>query len=437
MPMPHGFELSLKAGVRKRELFGWAMYDFANSGYTTVILTAVYAAYFVGSVAQGATWATLAWTASLSLSYLVVMLTIPAISLQADARGNKLQWLRWSTLGCVITTAALAWPHSDHLWLAILLLVLSNVFYSYGESLIAAFLPEIARPHALGRVSGWGWGWGYLGGMLTLGLCLAYVLQAQANDQPATQFVPVTLWMTAGIFGVAALLTFAFLRERAVLNTQQAQAAMTWPQAVRVSLQGLQTSYQSTRDFVDFRRLLYCTVAYQAGVAVAITIAAIYAEQVIGFEPQETMILIFALNIAAAVGALGFGHVQDVLGHKRALAMTLVIWILTCLIAAWSSSKGEFWIAATLAGIAMGSSQSAGRAMVGQFSPEARRAEFFGLWSVAIRLASIIGPLSYGLITLVTQGQHRIAIVATALFFVAGLWILKSIQMERGAAAAH
>ncbi|MDV7393480.1 hypothetical protein RZS08_19050, partial [Arthrospira platensis SPKY1] len=122
--MPHGFELSLKAGVRKRELFGWAMYDFANSGYTTVILTAVYAAYFVGSVAQGATWATLAWTASLSLSYLVVMLTLPAISLQADARGNKLQWLRWSTMGCVITTAALAWPHSDHLWLAILLLVL-------------------------------------------------------------------------------------------------------------------------------------------------------------------------------------------------------------------------------------------------------------------------------------------------------------------------
>lgn len=437
MSSPKGFEQSLKEGVRKRELFGWAMYDFANSGYTTVILTAVYAAYFVGSVAQGAPWATLAWTASLSMSYLLVMLTIPAISLQADARGNKLQWLRFSTLGCVITTAALAWPHSDHLWLAIVLLVLSNVFYSYGESLIAAFLPEIARPNTLGRVSGWGWGWGYVGGMLTLGLCLAYVLQAQAKNHPATQFVPVTLWITAIIFGLAALVTFVFLRERAVVNTQEARSSLTWAQAVRVSLQSLQTSYQSTRHFVDFRRLLHCTVAYQAGVAVAITIAAIYAEQVIGFEPQETMILIFALNVAAAVGALSFGHVQDALGHKRALALTLVIWILTCLVAAWSSTKGEFWIAATLAGVAMGSSQSAGRAMVGLLSPESRRAEFFGLWSVAIRLASIIGPLSYGIITLITQGQHRVAIVATALFFVVGLWMLKSIQMERGVAAAN
>ena len=437
MSSPKGFEQLLKAGVRKRELFGWAMYDFANSGYTTVILTAVYSAYFVGSVAQGASWATLAWTASLSLSYLLVMLTIPAISLQADARGNKLQWLRFSTLGCVITTAALAWPHSDYLWLAIVLLVLSNLFYSYGESLIAAFLPEIARPNTLGRVSGWGWGWGYVGGMLTLGLCLTYVLQAQAKNQPATQFVPVTLWITAIIFGLAALVTFVFLRERAVLNPQEPRSALTWAQALRVSLQSFQTSYQSTRHFVDFRRLLHCTVAYQAGVAVAITIAAIYAEQVIGFEPQETMILIFALNIAAAVGALGFGHVQDALGHKRALAFTLVIWILTCLVAAWSSTKGEFWIAATLAGVAMGSSQSAGRAMVGLLSPETRRAEFFGLWSVAIRLASIIGPLSYGIITLITQGQHRVAIVATALFFVAGLWLLKSIQMERGVAAAN
>jgi UMF1 family MFS transporter len=177
-------------------------------------------------------------------------------------------------------------------------------------------------------------------------------------------------------------------------------------------------------------------VFYQGGVAVAISLAAIYAESVIGFQPQETMVLIFVLNLAAAAGAFAWGYLQDRIGHKVALGSTLVGWIATCLIAGLSTTKGEFWWAAAIAGLCMGSSQSAGRAMAGMFAPPRQLAEFYGLWTFAIRLASIIGPLTYGGITWATGGNQRMAIVSTAVMFVIGLALLTKVNVPRGRTAA-
>ena len=425
----------LNPGVAPREVWGWAMYDFANSGYTTVVLTAVFAAYFVGGVAGGADWATLAWTSALSLSYLVVMLTMPSIGAWADLRARKKPLLMATTVGCVLGTAALAlvpqFEGSTRVVVAMALIVVSNVFFSYGESLIAAFLPELARGEAMGRVSGWGWSLGYVGGMLALGLSLGYVLWAQAQGQKADAFVPVTMLITAVVYGLAACVTFAWLRERAVPRPEPDGAG-----GLAASLRQLRGTLRQARHYRDFMWLLASAVFYQGGVAVAIALAAIYAEQVIGFKSTETMVLIFVLNIAAAAGAFAFGHGQDRIGHKRALAITLVGWIATCVIAALTTTKGGFWWAAAIAGACMGSSQSAGRALAGLFAPPAQTAEFFGLWSFALRLASVLGPLSYGLITWATGGNQRIAIAGTSVLFVLGLVLLLPVQPERGRAAA-
>jgi MFS transporter, UMF1 family len=426
---------ALQPGVKKREVFGWAMYDFANSGYTTVVLTAVYSAYFVGGIAQKAEWASFAWTLALSISYAIVMLTMPALGAYADLRAKKKTLLGITTAGCVLATIALAWPGAGAVASAMVLIVVSNTFFAYGESLIAAFLPELARKDALGKVSGWGWSFGYVGGMLTLGLCLAYVLWAQSQKIPAAQFVPVTLFITASIYGLAALATFVWLKERTPAKKSPMEvpqsAASTW----KASWAQLRHTYAQTRDYKDFMWLLGSAIFYQGGVAVAIALAAIYAEQVIGFLPQETMVLIFLLNIAAALGAFGFGYLQDRVGHKLALAMTLVGWIATCVIAAMTTTKDAFWWAAAIAGFCMGSSQSSGRAMVGLFAPQKQLAEFYGLWGFAVRLASIIGPISYGAITWATGGDHRTAILSTAVLFALGLLMLIPINVARGRAA--
>jgi len=419
---------ALNPGVAPREVVAWSMYDFANSGFTTVVLTAVFNAYFVGAVAGNAPWATLAWTGALAVSSLLVILTMPAIGAWADARGAKKPLLLVSTLGCVLGTAGLALAQPGNVALAIVLVILANWFYNTGESLVGAFLPELARPHALGKVSGWGWAFGYFGGMLTLGLSLAWVLAAQARGETAAQFVPVTMLITAAVFAIASVPIFLVLRERA---RPQGGAAGSGDAFAR-----LRRTWRESGRFVDFRRLLVCGAFYQAGIAVVIALAAIYAEQVMRFTQTQTMALIFVVNIASAMGAFGFGYLQDRLGHRRALALTLVGWIAMVLVAGLGTSLAMFWLAAVLAGLCMGSSQSCGRAMVGALAPAGRLAEFFGLWAMAVRVAAIVGPLTYGLVTWLTAGNHRAAILGTGLFFVVGLLLLAGIDMARGARAA-
>lgn len=418
----------LRPGVRRRELFAWAMYDFANSGYTTVVLTTVFSAYYVSVVAAGKSWATLSFTLALSLSYLMVMLTMPGLGARADARAQKRRLLLASTIGCVAATLGLSLASPGAVALALLALAVSNYFYCVGESLIAAFLPEIAKPQALGRVSGWGWSFGYVGGMLTLGLSLAVVSVAEARGLQAPHYVPWVMMLTAGIFGVAAVPSLLLLRERTPATHQPS----------RPVLSRLVAAWDETRRvYPDFRMLLLCGASYHAGISVVITLSAVYATQVMGFGMAQTMLLIFTVNIGAAIGAFAFGHVQDRIGHRRALAITLSGWILMVLVAFVAVQAWVFWVAATLAGLCMGTSQSAGRAMVGVLAPKGRPAEFYSLWTFAIQLAAVVGPLSYGVVTWITQGQHRLALLFTGLYFVAGLLILRHVDFARGVRSAQ
>ncbi|HWS73921.1 MAG TPA: MFS transporter [Quisquiliibacterium sp.] len=428
--MPVFDRSALNPGVAPREVFAWAMYDFANSGYTTVVLTAVFNAYFVGAVAGNASWATLAWTLALAASSLLVMLSAPAIGAWADAHGAKKRLLLVSTVGCVAGTVALSFAQPGTIALAVIAVIVSNYFFSLGEGLAAAFLPELSRQEALGKVSGWGWSFGYFGGMLTLGLCLAIVLSAKAAGEPATAFVPSTMLVTAAVFALAAAPTFLLLKERA----RGGEAARAHGST---ALQRLAHTWGESARFRDFRRLLVCGCSYQAGIAVVIALAAVYAEQAMGFTQTQTMMLVFLVNIASAAGAFLFGYAQDRVGHKRALAWTLWGWVAMVAVASLGRSVDLFWLAATLAGLCMGSSQSCGRAMVGAMSPPERLAEFYGLWTFAVRLAAIVGPVTYGLVTWVTDGNHRLAIGITGLFFLAALAVLRGIDVERGIAAAR
>jgi len=167
---------ALLPGVKRSEVFAWAMFDFANSGYTTVVLTAVFATYFVGIVAGNAAWATLLWVSSLSVSYLFSMLLMPAIGAWCDRHAMKKRALLVSTMTCVIGTAALGWSGPGDMAWAVFWIVISNVSFSVGESLIASFLPELAKTDSMGKVSSWGWAWGYVGGMLTLAICLFWII---------------------------------------------------------------------------------------------------------------------------------------------------------------------------------------------------------------------------------------------------------------------
>ena len=422
---------SLAKTVTPREVWSWAMYDFANSGYTTVVITAIFNAYFVAVVADNRPWATFAWTAALAVSYAAIMLTAPVLGAYADAYAAKKKLLALTTAGCVVFTALLVFSGPGSLWLTIALIVVSNFFYGSGENLIAAFLPELATGRSLGKVSGWGWSLGYVGGLVSLGACLAYVTWAQAHGQQAAVFVPVTMLITAALFALSSLPTFLFLKERA-----QPQPHLQGMNLVQESFARLMQTIKHAKHYRDLRTFLVCTVFYQAGIQAVITLAAIYADQAMHFTTQQTIMLIFVVNITAAIGAFLFGHLQDRIGHIQTIALTLAGWIVMVVMAWAAQSQTMFWLAANLAGICMGSSQSAGRALVGLLSPATRRGEFFGLWGLAVKLSSILGPVTYGLVTWISQGDHRLAILITGSYFVVGLAILAGVNVRRGRRAA-
>ena len=418
----NAYMAALAPEVKLREVWAWSMYDFANSAYTTVVITAVFGAFFVGGIAEGKPWATFAWTAALSVSYAAILLTGPLLGAWADAHAAKKPLLLATTVGCVIFTAALYYAGPGAVALSLALLIVSNYFFGAGENLIAAFLPELARSQAMGRVSGWGWSFGYLGGLAALGICLAYIT---SSGKPASATVPVTMLITAAFFAIAAAPTFLFLRERAL---PQPRLDNPWAR-VRQTL-------REAQKYRDLKRFLICLLFYQAGITAVVALAAIYAEQAMKFTMQQTITLILVVNVTAALGAFGFGYLQDAIGHVRAVALTLVGWIVMVLIAGFSQTSASFWVAANLAGLCMGSAQAAGRAVVGYLAPPARLAEFFGLWGLAVKAASIFGPLTYGAVTWIFAGNHRLGIFATGIYFVIGLVLLRGIDIERGRAAA-
>lgn len=417
---------ALNTGVAKHEVFAWAMYDFANSGYTTVVLTAVFNAYFVSVIAGKAEWATFAWTATLATSYIAVMIAGPIVGAYADANAAKKRILFIATLGCVASTAALYYAGPGAIMWAMVFIIISNFCYAIGENVTAAFLPELARPEALGKVSGWGWSWGYVGGLVALGSCLAWITTAEARGQTTSQAVPMTALITAAIYLLGASVTFIWLKERATPAVATNIAAKPFAR--------LMTTAREAAKFRDLTYVFLCGTCYQAGVATVITLAAIYAQEVMGFTTTDTLVLVLVVNVTACIGALAFGYVQDAIGKKRALAITLFGWLLMVGFAWIATTPSLFWVAANLAGLCMGSSQSAGRALVAYFSPVDRAAEFFGLWGVATRLSAVLGPLTYGAVSWLSGGNHRMAMLITGVFFVAALIVLVRVDEKRGRA---
>jgi UMF1 family MFS transporter len=418
-----------------REQFAWAMYDVANSGYTTVVLTTIFNAYFVAGIAGGlgSGTATFLWTLTVALANGVVLFSGPIVGAIADRRASKKVFLMVSTVGCVLMTTALGFIGEGGVALAMALAIGATVMFATGENLIAAFLPEICDSQRMGRLSGYGWGLGYFGGLLTLGGCLGYISYAESVGHNADQYIPVTLWITAAVFALAALPTFLWLNERATPQPRDSAAESYLSLAFRE----LRRTISQARAFKDLFRFLGVLVVFQSGVSTVIVVAAIYAQEVLGFTSQQLIIMVMVVNITAAVGALGMGHIQDRFGSRKALTLALGMWIAAIVAILLSDSAANIWLAANLIGLAMGSSQAAGRALIGHFTPLSRTGEFFGLWGLAARLAAIVGPASYGVISFATGGNQRLAILSTLLFFVAGLILLGGVNEARGKRAAQ
>ncbi|KPJ86277.1 MAG: hypothetical protein AMS17_13170 [Spirochaetes bacterium DG_61] len=417
--------------IRRREIFGFMMFDFANSSYTTIIITAIFNAYFVRSVVLQANRGELLWAVTLSISYFLVILLGPLFGALADYTGLKKRFLFISYLLCVIFTALLFFIKPGNVLLAMIFVVLSNVGYSASENFVSSFLPDIADAEEMGRISGYAWSFGYVGGLLSLGFCL--VILTYYHPAVAEQtYLPVRLsnLVTALFFAAAAIPTFLWVRERTAKKpVPEGQTIFT------VAFERLSTTFRNVQKFRELIIFLVSFLFFYSGIAVVISFASVYAQKELGFSAGMTVLLIIVVNITAAVGAFLFGFVEDRVGSKRTILITLLLWMGTVVAAYIVHTQTGFWIIANFAGLAMGASQSSARAMVGLFSPPSKSAEFFGFWGLSGKFSAILGILSFGLMSYLFA-SNRVAILSTIFYFFVGTVILLFVNENRGREAA-
>lgn len=415
--------------LKRREIFGFMMFDFANSSYTTVIITAVFNAYFVRAVVNEANRGELLWAISLSLSYFIVMIFGPVCGAMADQTGRKKRFLFVTYLLCVIFTALLFFVKPGYVLMAMVFVILSNVGYSASENFVSSFLPDIAEEKEMGRISGYAWSFGYVGGLLSLVICLLII----SFYKPAgNETLPIRLsaLVTALFFGAAAIPTFLWVRERRRDATSDRGDGY-----FRTAFHRLGATWRNVGKFKELAKFLIALFFFYAGIMVVISFASIYAQKELGFTPSMTVLLIIVVNVTAIIGAFLFGLLGDRIGLKRTVTITLIIWVVTVIVAYFIHTQKLFWIVANLAGIAMGASQSSARALVGLFSPKSKSAEFFGFWGFAGKFSAILGILSFGLLSYLFS-SNRLAILSTILYFIVGLVILLFVNEKRGREAA-
>ncbi|MEE8248600.1 MAG: MFS transporter [Gammaproteobacteria bacterium] len=411
-----------------RAIWSWALYDFANSPFTTLVVTFVYATYFTQVIAPDPIAGTVLWSRAVALTAVVVAACSPILGALADRGGFRKLFVMLSTLCCVLATTGLYFVLPGHVWAALALLVAANVAFEFGTVFYNAFLPNLAPPGRIGRISGYGWGLGYLGGLLALAVALVTLIQPDVPwlgfSTESGQNIRATNLLVAVWFLVFSLPLFLWVDEPRPRHTDGRRV-------VAAAFAQLHRTLQEIRKHRQVVRFLVARMIYNDGLVTIFAFGGIYAAGTFGFTLQEVLVFGIVLNLAAGLGALTMGHLDDWIGGKPTLVISLVGLFAGTLLAVVAPSELWLWVAGIIIGIFIGPNQSASRTMMARFVPPDAQNEFFGFFAFSGKLTAFLGPLLLGVLTQ-WSGSQRVGVSVVLLLFGLGLVLLATVDEEEG-----
>lgn len=429
----------------KREIFGWAMFDFANQAYTLLIITVIFGDLFTRVIVGDAPdyrLGNLLWSMALGLSALAVAIVNPLCGAIMDHAAQRKRYLFLTTVLMVIGTGLLYFVEPGWIALAMLLIIVSNFAYALGEGIIASFLPGLGPRKAMGWISGFGWGLGYIGGLVATAFTLVFLGETSAENYDTIRWVGP---FSAVFIIIACIPTFVWLKERGIASTLPVGTSV-----LQMGWQRMRDTWVDVQQFRDLRQLLISVFFSMAGIAVIVSFAFIYGAQVIQWDDTVRTYMFIVVQITAAIGAIGFGILQSRIGAKLTYQLSQGLWVFAIL-AIWLTpdvtelvntltdsdwqAQHVFLMAGCMAGLSLGSAQSAGRALVGVLTPPDKSAEFFGLWGTSAKLAAVFGIMGIGILQNVFGLEN--AILFCLLLFVAAMVLVMPVNEERGIAAAE
>jgi UMF1 family MFS transporter len=415
-------------------IWSWAFYDWANSAFTTLVVTFIYATYFTQAMAPDPLTGTGWWSRAVATSAVLIALLSPVLGAMADRGGTRKRFLAISTLTCVLATTLLAFVAPGggrEAFLALACFVVANVAFEMSVMFCNAFLPAIASSEKIGRISGYGWGLGYVGGLLCMAIALVGFVQPEVPwfglSKEAGWNVRATNLLVAGWFLAFSIPFFLNVPEKAVPGGST---------DVRGAFRALAQTVRDIRRYRDIVRFLIAHLIYNDGLVTVFAFGAIYAAGTFGMTIADVILFGVVLNVASGLGAIGFGFVDDKIGGKNAVLVSLVGLIAAAAIAVWAPTRDWFWVAGVLIGIFVGPNQSSSRSLLGRFVPERHQTEFFGLYAFSGKAAAFLGPLLLGAATTAFASQ-RAGMATVIVFFVIGGAVMLTVDERRGIAAAQ
>ncbi len=413
----------------RRSVFAWAMYDFANSAYAALVLTFVFSTYFTKAIAPNEIIGTTLWSRAITLSALTVAVLSPFMGALADNGGLRKLFLMFFTTLSVTGTAFLYTAKPGQIYETLAIFVIANLSFEMGNVFYNAYLPDIAPPDKIGRISGYGWSFGYVGGLLAMLIAMVGFVQTdtpwfgfvkEAGENIRATNLLVALW-----FGVFSLPIFLWVKDQQRKSLPEAKTLF-------MSTYGqLKSTLSEIKRYKQIVRLLIARIFYNDGLITIFSFGGIYASGTFGFTFQEILIFGIVLNITAGIGAFALGFLDDRIGGKKTIQITNIGFIFATLLAVFAPDKTYFWIAGIIIGIFSGPNQAASRSLMARFVPRDKENQFFGFYAFSGKATAFIGPLFLGILTEAFHSQRAGVAVVILLFLLGGV-ILQSVNEEEG-----
>jgi UMF1 family MFS transporter len=425
-------ETASPASTDRKPVIAFCLFDFANSAFTTIIITFVFATYFANGIAADPNTGGAQWSFAMAAAGLVIAVLSPIFGAIADQSGRRKPWILVLSIICVAATAMLWYARPGDVTWTLTFVIIATIGFEMGLLFYNALLPTVATPANMGRISGWAWGVGYAGGLISLAVALFVLVQAEPApfglDKAEVEHVRATALLVAGWFAVFAIPLFLFVKEPEAPGIPAGLA-------VRQGFKQLALSLRNIRNHGNVFRYLIAAMIYSDGVHTVFALGGVYAGVTFGMQTEEIIMLGISLNVTAGLGAFAFGWVDDRLGSKPTIVISLLALIVTSAVVMAAPDKNTFWIAALAMSTFFGPVQAASRTLMARLSPPSMRGEMFGLFALSGKVTAFAGPAVVGWVTLAT-GSYRLGMSTVLIFLIVGLLLLRGVKEENVAEKA-
>ena len=403
----------------RKEVLAWSFYDFANQPFTTIIVTFIYSAFFVKVIAPNPQIGTAMWANAIAVTAIIVAVLSPILGAIADNGGYRKFFLISFTAICALFSVLLYFPEAGDVFWALTLFIIANIAFEMGTVFCNSYLPDLSNQENSGSISGFAWGLGFVGGLLALFLAL---LLFDVNNPVELRKINVLVGIWFAVFSIP---TFLFLKDR--------KKEKLTKKHISDSFATIRKTFNSITYYKQISQFLIARLFFNDGLITIFALGGIYAVGTINFTFEEVMLLGIVLNFAAGFGSFLFGYLEDKIGAKRVINISLIVLIIATFIAYFAPEtnfpKEMFWVAGVLIGLMVGPNQSCSRSLMAQLAPKEKQNEFFGFFALTGKATSFLGPLLFGIIT--TYYSQQMALWVVIILFVVGLLLFNRITFTK------